>query len=121
MLQAAALAPVVKTGESEDVGTRVRLHCDGTGLCRAQIWRRRAPLEPWTPRSLRNGVLAFQRHWHPAAMPPALRRVTQAPRPRSARAPLDLVMVVAGYHPPTRTYVSHLRATPGPSALGESG
>ena len=33
MLQAAAaLAPVVKTGESEDVGTRVRLHCDGTGL-----------------------------------------------------------------------------------------
>jgi len=30
MLQAAALAPVVETGESEDVGTRVRLHCDGT-------------------------------------------------------------------------------------------
>ena len=37
--EAAALAPVVETGESEDVGTRVRLHCDGTGLCRAQIWR----------------------------------------------------------------------------------
>ena len=28
------------TGESEDVGrTRVRPHCDGTGLYRAQIWR----------------------------------------------------------------------------------
>ena len=39
MLQAAALAPVVETGESEDVRTRVRLHCDSTGLCRAQIWR----------------------------------------------------------------------------------
>ena len=37
--QAAALAPVVESGESEDVGTRVRPHCDGTGLCRAQIWR----------------------------------------------------------------------------------
>ena len=31
MLQAAALAPVVETGESEDVRTRVRLHCDSTG------------------------------------------------------------------------------------------
>jgi hypothetical protein len=30
---------VVETGESEDVGTRVRPHCDGTGLYRAQIWR----------------------------------------------------------------------------------
>ena len=39
MLQAAAVAPVVETGKSEDVGTRVRLHCDGTSLCRAQIWR----------------------------------------------------------------------------------
>ena len=41
LLQAAALAPVVETGESEDVRTRARLHflCDGTGLCRAQIWR----------------------------------------------------------------------------------
>ena len=39
ILQAAALAPVVETGESEDVGTRVRPHCDGTGLYRAQIWR----------------------------------------------------------------------------------
>ena len=39
LLQAAALAPVVETGESEDVETRVRPHCDGTGLCRAQIWR----------------------------------------------------------------------------------
>ena len=29
-------------------------------------------------------------------------------------------MVVAGYHPPTRTYVSHQRATLKPSALGES-
>jgi hypothetical protein len=29
----------VETGESEDVRTRDRLHCDGTGLCRAQIWR----------------------------------------------------------------------------------
>ena len=28
MLQAVALAPVVETGEPEDVGTRVRLHCD---------------------------------------------------------------------------------------------
>ena len=27
----------VETGESEDVRTRDRLHCDGTGLCRAQI------------------------------------------------------------------------------------
>ena len=32
-----------------------------------------------------------------------------------------LCRVVAGYHPPTRTYASHQRATPGPSALGESG
>ena len=32
LLQAAALAPVAETGESEDVGTRVRPHCDGTGL-----------------------------------------------------------------------------------------
>ena len=39
ILQAAALAPVAETGESEDVGTRARPHCDGTGLCRAQIWR----------------------------------------------------------------------------------
>ena len=39
LLQAAALAPLVETGESEDVRTRVRPHCDGTGLCRAQIWR----------------------------------------------------------------------------------
>jgi hypothetical protein len=39
LLQAAALAPVVETGESEDVWTRVRLHCDSTGLCRAQMWR----------------------------------------------------------------------------------
>ena len=39
ILQAAALAPVVEIGESEDVVTRARLHCDGTGLCRAQIWR----------------------------------------------------------------------------------
>ena len=31
--------PVVETGESEDVETRVRPHCDGTGLGRAQIWR----------------------------------------------------------------------------------
>ena len=31
-----------------------------------------------------------------------------------------LWMVVAGYHPPTRTYVSHQRATLKPSALGES-
>ena len=38
LLQAAALAPVVETGESEDVWTRVRLRCDITGLCRAQIW-----------------------------------------------------------------------------------
>ena len=30
---------VAETGESEDVGTRARPHCDGTGLCRAQIWR----------------------------------------------------------------------------------
>ena len=30
---------MVETGEPEDVGTRVRLHCDGTGLGRAQIWR----------------------------------------------------------------------------------
>ena len=35
LLQAAALAPVVETGESEDVWTRARPHCDGTGLCRA--------------------------------------------------------------------------------------
>ena len=40
LLQAAALAPVVETGESEDVWTRVRLNCDSTGLYRAQIWRR---------------------------------------------------------------------------------
>ena len=39
ILQAAALAPVVETGESEDVWTRVRLQCDITGICRAQIWR----------------------------------------------------------------------------------
>ena len=39
ILQAAALAPVAETGESEDVVTRVRLHCDGAGLGRAQIWR----------------------------------------------------------------------------------
>ena len=39
MLQAAAPPPVVETGESEDVGTRFRLHCNGTGLLRAQIWR----------------------------------------------------------------------------------
>ena len=39
ILQAAALAPVVEIGESEDVGTRARAHCNGTGLCRAQIWR----------------------------------------------------------------------------------
>ena len=39
ILQAAALAPVVEIGESEDVKTRARPHCDGTGLCRAQIWR----------------------------------------------------------------------------------
>ena len=32
MLQAAAPPPVVETGESQDVGTRARLHCDGTGL-----------------------------------------------------------------------------------------
>ena len=30
MLQAAALAPVVETGEYEDVKTRVRLRCDRT-------------------------------------------------------------------------------------------
>ena len=29
----------------------------------------------------RNGVLAFPRHWHPTAMPPAHSRATQAPRP----------------------------------------
>ena len=32
-----------------------------------------------------------------------------------------LSRVVAGYHPPTRTHVSHQRATLKPSALGESG
>ena len=32
-----------------------------------------------------------------------------------------LCMVVAGYHPPTRTYASHQRATLKPIALGESG
>ena len=39
ILQAAALAPVVETGEYEDVEARARPHCDGTGVCRAQIWR----------------------------------------------------------------------------------
>ena len=37
--EAAALAPVAETGESEDVGARIRPHGDGTSLCRAQIWR----------------------------------------------------------------------------------
>ena len=37
ILQAAALAPVVETGESEDVGTRVRPHCDGSGLLFAEL------------------------------------------------------------------------------------
>ena len=32
-----------------------------------------------------------------------------------------LCRVVAGYHPPTRTYVYHQHATLKPSALGESG
>ena len=45
------------------------------------------------------GVLVFPRHWHPTAMPHALRRATQVPRPRSARAPLDLGQV-GGWLPP---------------------
>ena len=70
---------------------------------------------------LRDEVAVPPRHWHPTAMPPALNRATQAPRPRSARAPLDLVQSGGWLPPPTRTHVSHQRATLKPSALGESG
>ena len=55
--------PVVETGESEDVETRVRPHCDGTGLGRAQIWRSgthsRKQCEIWAqfqPNPLRIGI-----------------------------------------------------------------
>ena len=53
MLQAAALAPVVETGESEDVWTRVRLHCDSTGLSFAElrygavVHTRENSVKPW--------------------------------------------------------------------------
>jgi len=70
---------------------------------------------------LRNGVLAFPRHWHPTAMPPAHSRATQAPRPRSARAPFDLVQSGGWLPPPHSSQVSHQRATLKPSTLGESG
>ena len=71
MLQAAALAPVVGTGESEDVGTRVRLHCDSSRLCRAQIWRSgthaRKQCEIWAQNlghTLRNRALSLSsRAW----------------------------------------------------------
>ena len=69
---------------------------------------------------LRDGVAVPPRHWHPTAMPPALNRATQAPRPRSARAPLDLVES-GGWLPPPYSNLSHQRATLKPSALGESG
>ena len=70
---------------------------------------------------LRDGVAVPPRHWHPTAMPPALNRATQAPRPRSARAPLDLVQGGGWLTPPTRSNASHQRTTLKPSALGESG
>jgi hypothetical protein len=54
---------------------------------------------------LRNGVLAFLRHWHPTAMPPAHSRATQTPRPRSARAPFDLVQS-GGWLPPPYSNLS---------------
>ena len=54
---------------------------------------------------LRNVVLASPRHWYPTAMPHALRRATHAPRPRSARAPLDLLQS-GGWLPPPHTNLS---------------
>ena len=48
---------------------------------------------------LRSGVLVPPRHWHPTAMLPALGRATQGLRPRSARAPFDLVQG-GGWLPP---------------------
>ena len=105
------------SGACSEAPERARLHM---GL--AQRWP--CGPEPGCGRrggGLRSGVLAPPRHWYPTAMPHALRRATQAPRPRSARAPLDLLQGVAVYHPSTRTYVSHQHATPKPSALGESG
>ena len=47
-------------------------------------------------------------------------RPTRHGHARLARRSI-LCRVVAGYHPPTRTYVYHQRATLKPSALGESG
>ena len=47
-------------------------------------------------------------------------RPTRQDHARLARRS-TLSRVVAGYHPPTRTYVYHQRATLKPSALGESG
>ena len=47
-------------------------------------------------------------------------RPTRHGHARLARRTI-LCRVVAGYHPPTRTYVYHQRATLKPSALGESG
>ena len=54
---------------------------------------------------LRDGVAVPPRHWHPTAMPPALRRATQAPRLRSARAPLDLRQG-GGWLPPPHSNLS---------------
>ena len=48
---------------------------------------------------LRDEVLASPRHRHPTAMPHALRGAAHASRPRSARAPLDLVQG-GGWLPP---------------------
>ena len=70
---------------------------------------------------LRDGVAVLPRHWHPTAMPPALNRATQAPRERSARAPLDLVQGGGWLPPPTRSNASHMHTTLKPSALGEPG
>ena len=49
--------------------------------------RHRAQLRAARWCGLRDEVAVPPRHWHPTAMPPALNRATQAPRPRSARAP----------------------------------
>ena len=64
---------------------------------------------------LRDGVAVPPRHWHPTAMPPALNRATQAPRPRSAHAPLDLVQS-GGWLPPP---YSNLRVPPARDAQAE--
>jgi hypothetical protein len=98
------------SGACSDAPERARLHMGLAQRRPCGLGRHVPPVgtEPGCGRrggGLRNRVLAFPRHWYPTAMPHALMRATQAPRLRSARAPLDLVQG-GGWLPPPYSNLS---------------